>query len=66
MSFGKVNQNVDKYQWQFIPYLDFSKEWTDEKLYKYFNLTSEEINFIDEINLMNSTQILAGVHGSWL
>ena len=40
-----------------------------ENLFKAFNfkiLRLEEINFIDEINLMNSTQILAGVHGSWL
>lgn len=32
-----------------IPWLDFSKEWNDEKLYKYFNLSEDEIKFIEKI-----------------
>jgi site-specific DNA-methyltransferase (adenine-specific) len=31
-----------------IPLLDFTQEWTDEKLYKEFNLTEEEIKFIEK------------------
>lgn len=31
-----------------IPLLDFNKRWTDTDLYKYFNLTNEEINYIEE------------------
>ena len=31
-----------------IPYLDFSQEWTDEKLFDHFNLIQEERNFITE------------------
>jgi len=31
-----------------IPWLDFSKEWTDEKLYEHFNLTFKEIQFIEK------------------
>ena len=30
-----------------IPVLDVSKEWTDEELYKEFNLTQEEIDYIE-------------------
>jgi hypothetical protein len=29
-----------------VPWLDFSQEWTNEKLYEHFKLTQEEINFI--------------------
>jgi hypothetical protein len=40
-----------------------------ENLFKSYNFTIlrlEEMNFIDEINLMHSTKIIAGVHGSWI
>lgn len=30
-----------------IPKVDFTKNWTDKDIYKYFNLTSEEINYIE-------------------
>jgi len=33
---------------ELIPWLDFSVEWTDEKLYKEFNLTEKEIEFINK------------------
>lgn len=31
-----------------VPYMDFSQEWTDEKLFDYFELTQEERDFINE------------------
>lgn len=31
-----------------IPDLDFSKQWTDQELYEYFNLTQEEIDLIEK------------------
>jgi site-specific DNA-methyltransferase (adenine-specific) len=31
-----------------VPYMDFSQEWTDEKLFKHFNLNKDEIKFINE------------------
>jgi len=34
---------------QFVPMQDFSKPWTDEELYKKYNLTEEEINFIESM-----------------
>lgn len=31
----------------FLPLLDFTKKWTDEMLYEYFNLTEDEIKMIE-------------------
>ena len=39
-----------------------------ENLFKNFNfkiLRLEEVNFIEEINMLKSTKVLAGIHGSW-
>ena len=33
----------------FIPLQDFNEEWTDEKLYKKYGLTQEEIDFIESM-----------------
>ena len=32
-----------------IPLVDFNKPWTDKELYEYFNLSEEEVNYIEEI-----------------
>lgn len=32
-----------------LPWLDFTQEWTDEKLYAHFNITEEEQAFIKEV-----------------
>lgn len=39
--------NVTRKNYQLIPMQDFSKPWTDEELYKKYNLTEEEINYIE-------------------
>jgi len=31
-----------------FPLIDFSKKWTDNEIYKYFNLTQEEIDYIEK------------------
>ena len=33
----RTNQRIP---WQFVPYLDFSQKWTDEKLYNYFLIST--------------------------
>ena len=34
---------------QFLPFMhDYTRQWTDEDLYKYFELTDDEINIIDD------------------
>ena len=35
--------------YSFVPLQDFSKPWTDQELYKKYNLTQEEINFIESM-----------------
>ena len=45
----KNTQNAMKKVYQFVPLQDFSHPWTDEMLYKKYNLTSEEIAFIESM-----------------
>ena len=47
VSIYKTAQTFHGGELEIVPYLDFTQEWTDEKLYKEFNLTQEEINFIN-------------------
>lgn len=39
----KITQHIPKDRWAWVPYMDLSKDWTDESLFKYFNLTKDEI-----------------------
>ena len=48
LSMLKNNKNVYCGEMSLIPWLDFSQEWTDENLYKHFNITKEEIMFIEK------------------
>lgn len=45
----KSTQNAPKGVYQFVPVQDFTKVWTDEELYKKYNLTEEEIAFIESM-----------------
>lgn len=45
----KNSQNAAKGVYQFVPQQDFSKSWTDEELYKKYNVTKDEIAFIDSM-----------------
>ena len=45
----KPTQNISKKVYNLVPMQDFSQEWTDEKLYKKYNLNEEEINFIESM-----------------
>ena len=45
----KITQNTMKGAYQFVPMQDFSEPWTDEKLYKKYGLTQEEIVFIESM-----------------
>lgn len=47
VSIKKKTQNGPRQVYQFVPMQDFNEEWTDEKLYKKYNLTQEEIDFIE-------------------
>ena len=41
--------HLSKEKFMFLPKQDFSKPWTDEELYRKYNLTEEEIAFIESM-----------------
>jgi site-specific DNA-methyltransferase (adenine-specific) len=45
----KNTQDATKIVYSFVPLQDFSKPWTDEELYKKYNLSPEEIAFIESM-----------------
>ena len=57
MALKKVSQGLSNKVFSFVPIQDFNEPWTDEKLYKKYNLTREEIDFIESmIRPMDLTQ----------
>lgn len=48
LSIYKNNSQLDRGELEIVPWIDFTQEWTDERLYKEFNLTEEEIKFIEK------------------
>jgi len=47
VSLFKINVNLHRGELLAVPYMDFSQEWTDEKLYKHFGLNQDEVDFIE-------------------
>ena len=45
----KNSQHALKKVYSLVPMQDFSKPWTDEELYKKYNLSEEEIKFIESM-----------------
>ncbi len=45
----KNTQNAPRGVYSFVPMQDFSGSWADEKLYKKYKLTKEEIEFIESM-----------------
>lgn len=43
------SMNMSKNSFCFVPLQDFSKSWTDTELYKKYNLSQEEIDFIESM-----------------
>ena len=46
---GLSSINISRDRFAFVPLQDFSKEWTDSKLYKKYGLTEQEIAFVDSM-----------------
>jgi len=44
-----TSMNITKDKFCFVPLQDFNEEWTDEKLYKKYGLTQDEIDFIESM-----------------
>lgn len=49
VSLKKNTQHLSKERFSFVPDLDMSAEWTDEKLFKRYSITEEEQKFIKSI-----------------
>ena len=49
VSIVKITQAAAKHVYRLVPIQDFNEEWTDEKLYKKYGLTQEEIDFIESM-----------------
>ena len=47
--FNRHSLNISKESFDLIPLQNFNEEWTDEKLYKKYGLTQEEIDFIESM-----------------
>ena len=45
----KVDQSMSQSVYSYVPMQDFSKLWTDEELYEKYDLTDEEIAFIESM-----------------
>lgn len=46
---NKPSQHVTRKVYGFVPMQDWSKTWTDEDLYAKYNLTDEEIAFVEQV-----------------
>lgn len=49
ISLKKVTQDMTSKTYSFVPKLDMNITWTDKKLYKKYELTKEEIEFIESM-----------------
>ena len=45
----KITQHTTSKTYAFVPLQDFSKPWTDEELYEKYNLSDDEIAFIEKM-----------------
>lgn len=43
----KITQDLTPQRFRFVPMLDMARRWTDDDLYDYFGLTSEERDYIE-------------------
>lgn len=49
LTLKKNTQHATKGAYQFVPMQDFSRPWTDEQLYAKYDLSKDEINFIESM-----------------
>jgi site-specific DNA-methyltransferase (adenine-specific) len=49
VSLIKNTQNISKGSFAFVPVQDLSEPWSDERLYKKYNISKEEIRFIESM-----------------
>jgi len=49
VSLIKNTQNSMKKVYSFVPLVDFSQQWSDDRLYEHFGLNADEISIIESI-----------------
>ena len=47
--FNRIQKNASNRTFELIPLQDFNETWDDEKLYKKYKFTEEEIAFINSL-----------------
>ena len=52
LSIRKISHNISKDTCEWIPLPTLNKEWTDDEVYKYFNLSVEDIQLINNTNII--------------
>jgi len=58
LSLRKISQDISESTCKWIPLPLLTKEWTDEEIYKYFKLTSEEIQLIKDTKIIGYKDII--------
>ena len=43
------SMNISKQNFRFVPFLDYSREWTDKELFKRYGCSEEEVSMIESI-----------------
>ena len=56
VTLSKVTQDATSKVYRFVPMQDFSKPWTDEKLYNKYNLNNKEISYIESMTPVMDTK----------
>lgn len=46
---SRKNKNMTQDTYKYVPLLSFDKQWTDKQLYKHFELSKEEIDYIEKM-----------------
>ena len=49
LSYNRIQKNLSRSTFDLIPLQSFLESWSDEKLYKKYNFSSEEISFIESM-----------------
>lgn len=49
VSLRKISQHAMKGVYQWVPQQDWSSDWTDDKLFKKYSITEEEVSFINSV-----------------
>lgn len=44
----KITQDVPADRWNWVPFMDTSRKWTDEELFEYFSLSKKEIKHLKQ------------------